>query len=265
MAAKVAPPPQVPAEPGLVVETADGGFCGAVTRIDKGPDGLGVVLEDRLGNQRVFPLRAGAFLLEGRRVTLTRPAPRRPSGPARSASGSVYVAGAPAQVAKASRIWVEGIHDAELIEKVWGHDLRVAGIVVEPLHGADDLTAALRAFAPGPERRVGVLLDHLVSGSKESRIAAEARAEFAPDVEVVGHPFVDVWQAVKPGVLGIRAWPEVPKGTPWKQGIIARLGWQCDDGTAWQRILSRVSGYGDLEPALLGRVEQLIDFVTVEP
>ncbi len=31
---------------------------------------------------------------------------------------------------------------------------------------------------------------------------------------------------------------------------------------AWQRILAQVSSYADCEPALLGRVEELIDFVT---
>jgi hypothetical protein len=32
---------------------------------------------------------------------------------------------------------------------------------------------------------------------------------------------------------------------------------------AWQRILRSVSSYADLEPELLGRVEALIDFVTM--
>ena len=264
-AAKLAPPPEVPAERGLVVETADGDFCGAVIRVDKGADGLAVILEDRHGTHRSFPVLPGGFLLEGRRVTLTRPAPKRPAGPTRSASGSIYVTDHRAKVAKASRIWVEGIHDAELIERVWGHDLRVEGVVVEPLHGADHLSDALAEFGPGPDRRVGVLLDHLVAGSKESRIAEEASARFSPHVEVVGHPFVDVWQAVKPEALGIRAWPEVPRGIPWKHGVIERLGWREDEAGAWKRILSRVSSYADLEPALLGRVEQLIDFVTEAP
>jgi hypothetical protein len=108
---------------------------------------------------------------------------------------------------------------------------------------------------------VGVLLDHLVPGSKESRLAAEVTT---PHVLVLGHPYVDVWQAVKPQVLGIPAWPRVPPGRPWKAGVIEALGWRLDEGEAWRHILSRVRGYGDLEPALLGRVEELIDFVTTE-
>ena len=35
---------------------------------------------------------------------------------------------------------------------------------------------------------------------------------------VTGHPYVDVWEAVKPATVGIRAWPQVPRGTDWKTG-----------------------------------------------
>jgi hypothetical protein len=48
--------------------------------------------------------------------------------------------------------------------------------------------------------------------------------------------------------------------------VCEAFGWphaeQADIARAWQRILGTVRGYGDLEPALLGRVEELIDFVT---
>jgi hypothetical protein len=173
------------------------------------------------------------------------------------------VTGERARVARGSRLFVEGRHDAELIEKVWGADLRVEGVVVELLDGADNLPAALADFAPGPGHRAGVLLDHLVPGSKESRLAASVAAA---DVLVVGHPFVDVWQAVKPARLGLAAWPVIPRGVEWKHGVCAALGWphdgDADVAAAWQRILGAVRGYGDLEPQLLGRVEELIDFVT---
>ncbi|WP_084965037.1 DUF3097 domain-containing protein [Thermoactinospora rubra] len=246
--------PQVPAEPELVVEDADSGFCGAVVACDK----EAVTLEDRFGRRRVFPLAPAAFLLEGKPVTLVRPA-RAPRGPLRSASGSIAVEGLRARVARESRIYVEGVHDAALVEKVWGHDLRVEGVVVEYLEGVDHLPAIVADFRPGPGRRLGVLVDHLVEGSKESRIAAQVAS---PYVLVVGHPFVDVWQAVKPSALGIRAWPEVPRGVPWKEGVIKALGWRADPAEAWRRILGAVSTYADLEPELLGRVEELIDFVT---
>ncbi|WP_343950733.1 DUF3097 domain-containing protein [Nonomuraea longicatena] len=250
--------PQVPAEADLVVEDADSGFCGAVVACDK----EAVTLEDRFGRRRLFPLAPAAFLLDGRAVTLVRPAPAASSGPRRSASGSVAVEGLRARVARESRIYVEGVHDAALVERIWGHDLRVEGVVVEYLEGVDDLPAIVAEFEPGAGRRLGVLVDHLVPGSKESRIAARIAS---PHVLVAGHPYVDVWQAVKPAVLGIPAWPEVPRGVPWKEGVIAALGWRVEPAEAWRRILGAVSTYADLEPELLGRVEELIDFVTEVP
>ncbi len=250
--------PTVDAEPGLVVELPDG-FVGAVTRVEKGT----VELEDRHGKRRVFPLGAG-FLVEGVAVVLRAPtavAPRPHQ--LRTASGSVAPASTRARVARASRIFVEGRHDAELVEKVWGTDLRVEGVVVEYLEGIDHLDEVLHQVRPGPERRIGVLVDHLVPGSKESRIAAQVTS---PHVLVVGHPFVDVWQSVKPGRVGLEVWPVIPRDVEWKHGICAALGWphetQADIAAAWQRILATVRDYRDLEPELLGRVEQLIDFTT---
>jgi hypothetical protein len=248
--------PRIPAEPGLVVEDAEAGFCGAVVACDK----EAVTLEDRFGRRRVFPLAPAAFLLDGKPVTLECPAPAAAKGQARSASGSIAVGGLRARVARESRIYVEGVHDASLVEKIWGHDLRVEGVVVEYLEGVDDLPAIVEEFGPGPGRRLGVLVDHLVPGSKESRIAAQVSS---PDVLVVGHPYVDIWQAVKPSAVGIAAWPSVPRGMPWKEGVIEALGWRLAPADAWRRILGSVRTFTDLEPELLGRVEELIDFVTI--
>ncbi|MEW2454516.1 DUF3097 domain-containing protein [Streptomyces albus] len=253
--------PEVPAERDLVVEEVTTGFCGAVVRCEKTAEGPTVTLEDRFGKHRVFPMAPRGFLLEGRTVTLVRPtggAPA-PSGPRLTASGSLAVPGARARVARAGRIYVEGRHDAELVEKVWGDDLRIEGVVVEYLEGVDDLPAIVERFAPGPGARLGVLVDHLVPGSKESRIAAQVSGDH---VLVVGHPYIDVWEAVKPASVGITAWPQVPRGTDWKLGVCRALGWEPNTGAAWRRILGGVRTYKDLEPALLGRVEELIDFVT---
>ncbi|MBF4579894.1 DUF3097 domain-containing protein [Frigoribacterium sp. VKM Ac-2530] len=247
----------------LVVEEARSGFTGAVVRVEAGT----VELEDWKGRVRAFPL-GGSFLIDGSPVALRVPR-AAPQGRARTASGSFAVDGARARVARESRIFVEGRHDAELVEKVWGADLRVEGVVVEYLEGVDHLAEVLAEFRPTATRRVGVLVDHLVAGSKESRIADSiARGPSGAHVLVVGHPFVDVWQAVKPGRLGLESWPIVPRSVEWKHGICEHLGWPHDDqadiAAAWQRILGRVRTFGDLEPALLGRVEQLIDFVTVD-
>ncbi|MBO8184371.1 DUF3097 domain-containing protein [Streptomyces spirodelae] len=257
--------PEVVAERDLVVEEVGTGFCGAVVRCEKTAEGPTVTLEDRFGKHRVFPMAPAGFLLEGRTVTLVRPrtgsgGAAAAAGPRLTASGSLAVPGARARVARAGRIYVEGRHDAELVEKVWGDDLRIEGVVVEYLEGVDDLPAVVEEFSPGPDARLGVLVDHLVPGSKESRIAAEVSGDH---VLVVGHPYIDIWEAVKPESAGIRAWPRVPHGQDWKTGVCRALGWPENTGAAWQRLLGRVRTYKDLEPALLGRVEELIDFVTV--
>ena len=252
----------VAVERGMVVEDAQSGFVGAVVRVEYGR----MDLEDRQGRRRGFPVGPG-YLIDGRPVTLTEPKPRAVTAAVRTASGSVAVAGARAKVALASRIYVEGRHDAELVEQVWGDDLRVEGVVGEHLAGVDNLVDIVTGFNPGPGRRLGVLVDHLVAGSKESRIAdAVRRLPGGRHTLVVGHPFVDIWQAVKPGRLGLREWPTVPRNVEWKHGICRALGWphrgQADIAAAWQRIRGRVRDWTDLEPELIGRVEELIDFVT---
>jgi hypothetical protein len=116
----------------------------------------------------------------------------------------------------------------------------------------------LAELRPGPGCRVGVLLDHLVTGSKEARLAQEVSS---PHVVVTGTPFVDVWQAVRPGALGIPGWPEIPKGQPWKEGVCAALGVGAPRDF-WRRILAAVVDWKQLEQPFVAAVEQLIDFVT---
>ena len=252
------PVPQVDAEPGLVVETSDEGVVGAVVACTADT----VTLEDRHGRRRVVPLLPAGFLLEGRTVTLVRPRGGAPLARRRTRAGGLAAAApVPARTARASRLWVEGVHDAELLEHVWGEELREQGVVVEPLHGVRDLAAAVRSFGPAPRRRLGVLVDHLVPGSAESREAATVRS---PHVLVTGHPFVDVWEAVRPAVAGLRSWPVVPRGTPWKDGVCAALA-EPDAGAFWRATVARVRGPGDLETPLLSAVERLVDFVCGAP
>src|SRR5689334_17139089 len=241
-------------------------WCGEIVSVDRDLDVL--TLEDRRGRRRTFPLGPG-FLLEGRPVVLSAPVTRPvPTAPRRTASGSVAVVDRRARVARESRVFVEGRHDAELVEKVWGDDLRVEGVVVELMDGVDDLAGIIAEFQPGPGRRMGVLVDHLVPGTKEARIVEQARAlpGLGRHVKILGHPYVDVWQSVRPERLGWQQWPVIPRGTSWKHGICAELGWahasQADIANAWKRILGTVRTYADLEPTLLASVEELIDFVT---
>jgi len=250
--------PQVEARRGLVVEHRASGVVGSIVSFND----VEVILSDRANVHRPLRPLPGGFLVDG--VISTLIAPRRePAAPSPriTASGSIASTTRSARVARASRILVEGIHDAELVEKVWGDDLREVGVVVERLGGMDDLTEVVARFRPGPGYRIGILLDHMVAGSKESR-AAEAVRD--PHVLVTGTPFIDVWAAVRPSVAGIEAWPEVPRGIPWKEGVLRALDRTEHPGVFWQRLLGRVQTYRDLEPALVGAVEELIDFVTAD-
>ena len=246
--------PVLPARSGLTVQHRGTGLEAVVIRANRD----WVELRDRAGRQHRHRNRPGGFLVDGRPVTLAPPAPSAGGATTVTASGSIALPTAAARVARASRIWVEGIHDAELVERVWGDDLRIEGVVVEPLHGADDLAATVRRFGPRPGRRLGVLLDHLVPGSKEDRIA---RSVDHPDVLVRGHPYVDVWEGIRPQIIGLPAWPRIPKGTDWKTGICRELRFDGEPAELWRRLLNRVTSYRDLEPALVGAVEELIDFV----
>lgn len=251
--------PEIAGEPGLVVEDAGTGFCGAVVGWEKTYAADMVRLEDRHGATRVFHAYPAAFLIDGQPVTLVRPRGRGPNQPGtiQTASGSRALPRQRARTARASRIFVEGVHDATLLERVWGDDLRAEGVVVMSLDGLDNLAAALADFQPAPHRRAGVLVDHLVAGSKEEKLTAEV----GPDVLVCGHPYIDVWQAVKPAAVKIDAWPVIPRGTDWKTGICDALGWGTpQDG--WRRVLGAVSSFRELEVPLIRSVEELIDFVT---
>jgi DUF3097 family protein len=253
--------PDVEGRPGLSVQHRATGIEGTVLKFEHG----GVAVRDgHSGRRRLLRPDPGAFLVDGQRVTLVPPKPAGAGAGVgaraqRTASGSTAVRNQAARVARASRILVEGIHDAELVEKVWGDDLRVEGVVVERLDGMDHLAAVVAELRPGPGRRLGVLLDHLVDGTKEARVAAAVRH---PHVLVTGTPFVDVWQAVRPPAAGIDAWPVVPLGQPWKEGVMAALGVRGTPGEFWRSLLGKVRTFADLDPTLVGAVEQLIDFVT---
>jgi len=248
--------PEIAATPDVVAEDPLSGFCGAAVACTS----TTVTLEDRAGRRRLFRLEPGAFLVDGRQVTLVRPTAAVAASPALSASGSRVVGGLRARTAEASRIWVEGIHDAALVERVWGHDLRVEGIVVEPIDGLDNLPAAVAEFRPGSTRRLGVLVDHLVPRSKESRIADAVTARYGQHVLITGHPYIDIWQSVRPAAVGIASWPDVHRGVDWKTGVCAALG-ISDTRAMWGRVNGAVRSYRDLDTPLITAVEQLIDFV----
>lgn len=245
--------PVVEAAEGRIVEHRASGLVGFVVRAKSGV----VVLRDRRGRECPVRLLPGGFVVEGRVVTLVPPRATKSDTPSRTASGSVAVDHQP-RVAQASRMLVEGVHDAELVEKVWGDDLRAEGVVVGRLDGLDHLPEAVLDFRPGPGRRLGVLVDHLVEGTKEWRVSQALSSSY---VLVTGTPYVDVWEAVKPSLIGLPRWPTIPRGGPWKEGVCRVLG-ERDPAALWRRLLANVHSYTDLEPPLVRAVEELIDFIT---
>lgn len=255
----------VPLEKGLVVEEPTSGFVGAVIGWENGI----VILEDRKGAKRSFPVGPG-FWVEGKPVNLRIPLRKGASLPTYTASGSrADVTPTKPRVALPSRIYVEGRHDAELVEKVWGDDLRHVGVVVEFIGGIDELPSIVADFAPAPGRRLGVLVDHLVPGSKESRIAAQvAKAGYKDLVMVTGHDYIDIWHAVKPERVGLKAWPSIPMDVDFKKGTLAALKQphetQADVAHFWRALLATVRNYRDLDARLVTEVEKLIDFVTAD-
>ena len=252
-------------EKGLVVEEPSSGFVGAVIGWENGI----VLLEDRKGKKRGFPIGPG-FWVEGKPVTLRVPLRQGSAKPTYTASGSrADVAPTRPKVALPSRIYVEGRHDAELVEKVWGDDLRHVGVVVEYMGGIDELPAIVAEFDPAPGRRLGVLVDHLVPGSKESRIAKQvADAGYRDVVMVTGHDYIDIWNAIKPATVGLKKWPEIPHDVDFKKGTLAALKQphetQTDVANFWKALLGRVTSYRDLDGHLVTEVEKLIDFVTAD-
>ncbi len=249
--------PKVAAVVGLDVVHVATGYFGAVVEFTE----AAVTLRDDSGRDHRFRNTAGAFTVDDRNVQLVTPSVQKQPTRTITASGSISLGEVPARVARASRILVEGIHDAELIEKVWGDDLRGEGIVVEPMGGIDDLVTVVRGFGPRPGRRLGILVDHLVDRSKESRLAAQVDH---PDVLIRGHRFIDVWAAVNPRLVGLDAWPDVPRDRVWKDGICDAVG-ATDAAAFWRTLLGKVTSFRDLDPSLVGAVEELIDFVCEPP
>ena len=247
------------AEAGMVVEDRSSGFVGDVVRWSF----EGVTLRDRNHQLRHFTWKPGGFLIDGKPVTLQRPEATPVLTQTVSAAGGFLGekshGASRARIAQPHRIWVEGTHDAELLEHVWGDELRELGIVVEPLHGADDLVNGLEEYQPASMRRRGVLLDQLGEGSEEQRIADSVLNDH---VLITGHPFVDVWAGIRPRTIGLESWPDVPMGIPWKQGLCDAIGVELEG--FWPKLRNSVKSFADLEPSLVGAVEQIIDFVAAE-
>lgn len=78
---------------------------------------------------------------------------------------------------------------------------------------------------PHDPNRLGVLVDHLVPASTGLAIVDAVLAGSTVNMSVLGHTFIDVWQAVKSNRLGLTAWPEAPRAVERKHGTSDALGW----------------------------------------
>ena len=85
----------------------------------------------------------------------------------------------------------------------------------------------------------------------------------SPHVLVVGHPYVDIWNCVRPVSLGIDSWPEVPKPLDWKTGVCEALGWGTPQ-EGWRRVLGAVQDFSDLDAHLIRAMEQALDHFAQE-
>ena len=212
---------ELPVQIGMVVEDAQTGFVGAVMRIEYGR----MELEDRRGRRKPFPVGPG-YLIDGQAGHPHPAAAGRADTPPVPPPVPWRCPDARAKVALASRIYVEGRHDAELVEQVWGDDLRIEGVVVEYLGGIDDLDAIVEpTSARGPAG--GSACSSTIWSPVRRRRASLKPCVGDPAARTrwwSGHPFIDIWQAVKPGRIGVPAWPVIPKGMDWKKGVCRAAG-----------------------------------------
>ena len=248
--------PNSPATTDVVAEDPLSGFCGAVVACTS----TAVTLEDRAGRRRLFPLTSGAFLVDGRQVTLVRPRP------AAAGTGAV-------------RVRLQGGDGCAGQDGQGGADLGRRASMMRPWwNGSGGTTCGSRASSssrstgwttcrrpwprsgPGDGRRLGVLVDHLVPRSKESRIADAVLAAHRDTVLITGHPTSTSGRRCGRRRSGIAAWPDVPRGIDWKTGVCAALG-MPDTRQMWGRVNGAVRSYRDLDTPLITAVERLIDFV----
>ena len=183
--------------PGLVVTQRGTPFTGRV--IEARGDRM-TIRDERTGREHLCRLTPGGFVVDGRPVT-PGPAGRqagRPDTPAdahRIGLGRARPAAPPASPGPAA----SSSRASTTPSSSSGCGATTCGSRASWSSGSTAPTTCPRSSGrsgPAPGRRLGVLLDHLVLGSKEQRLAATLDH---PDVLVTGHPFVDVWQAVQAG------------------------------------------------------------------
>ncbi len=168
--------------------------------------------------------------------------------------------------ALANKSYVERLLDGcELAREAGDRELFVVGVTELCGHGATtgvgdadprilalldealsfDIPAGARAELSAASVPLLATSSRLVAGSKESGIAATVSD---PNVLITGHPFVDVWAGIRPKVLGLDDWPEIPYDpqVPWKEGMCAALGVPFDG--FWPKLRNRVHTFAGTPP-----------------
>ena len=244
--------PIVEARVGMRVAHRGSRFSGTVESVRSNE----VSIAGTTGLVRQFPLEPGVFVVDGAPVTLRR-GPSKTTAAPRTASGSVAVPGARARTARASRIVVEGMHDAELLERVWGDDLRIVGVVVERLDGLAHIEAFLTDFQPGPSRQSACWSTISSPAVKRSGLPGAGRVPTccspAPRTSTCGQQFGR-------GCWGSNAGPRFRRVSRSRKACAA-LGYD-EPRDLWNDLSRSVKSYKDLEVSVVGAVERLIDFVT---
>ena len=116
-------------------------------------------------------------------------------------------------------------------------------------------------FDPGPGAAAwGCCSTTSSPGSKEQRAAERlppTRTCWSPAT-----PSSTCGRPIDPSLAGLAAWPDVPRGGRGRRAC-RRPAASSEPAGSGASLLRRVRTYADLDPALVGAVEQLIDFVTV--
>ncbi len=221
--------PRVTAERGLVVEDAAGEFCGAVVWCEKDAVDAGGRPRQAAGVPapagRLPAWRASRSCWSGRRqrpAGTRRPGAGRRDGPRRDRSR-------PRRAGPRSR-GPAGSTSRAATTPSWSRRSGATTCATSASSwstsgGIDDLPAIVADFAPRPgaqARRPGRPSGGRVEGDQDRRAGAvTARADRRAPV----HRRLGGGQAVGARHPG---WPRVPPGSPWKEGVLAAIGWPAD-------------------------------------
>ena len=198
------------AELGAVVEEVTTDWCGEIVAVDR--DLHTLTLEDRRGKRRTFPLGPG-FLLEGRPVILA--APVRGGGPGEADAYGVRLGRRPRRQGP-GRPGQPDLRRGPARRRAGREGLgrrpadrgRGRGV---PRRRRRPRPTTCATSGPAPSAGSACSSTTWCAGSKESRIAQRiAKSPVGKHVLIVGHPFIDIWAAVKPERLGLQRWPDVP-------------------------------------------------------